>query len=69
MTVLNIVGITTATVILVTGIAILLNFLLPPYFPGGVRYFVGSLMVLYGVFRGTMLWVKYRSAKADEEKL
>ncbi|HLX13122.1 MAG TPA: hypothetical protein VKS81_09955 [Bacteroidota bacterium] len=66
-TILNVVGVTTATVIFFTGLALLFKFLLPVQVPDNVRMFVGSAMVIYGIFRGTMVVVKQKNARREEE--
>ena len=67
--VVTIVGLVTAGVVLLAGIAIIIGLVLPAYVPGNYRIIVGCVMIFYGLYRTTMLWIKHKSAKQIDEKL
>ena len=67
-TILNFVGYTIAVLIAGVGIAVLIGVLLPSYIAVNIRMLVGVMMVIYGIFRGSMIWMKQRQAKRFAER-
>ncbi|MBI4549287.1 MAG: hypothetical protein HY707_15010 [Ignavibacteriae bacterium] len=65
--ILRIVSYTTASLILVLGIIILFGFFLPSYVPSDFRIMLGIVMVLYGIYRVSILWIKQRSERHYDE--
>ncbi len=64
--ILRIVGLFTAALILVLGVIILTGYGLPGYIPQNFRTIMGIIMILYGVYRGAMSWIKVRNANRFE---
>jgi cyanate permease len=65
--VIRIFGYFVATASFFVGIAVIVGFILPAYIPEQFRIVVGVVMVLYGIYRTTMLLIKQRYAKNSEE--
>ena len=63
----RILGYSTATVVSLTGIAVIVGLILPSYIPDNLRVVVGVVLMLYGIYRGAALWGKQRYAKRREE--
>ncbi|MBI1806116.1 MAG: hypothetical protein HYR76_03565 [Ignavibacteria bacterium] len=65
-TILIVVSYITASAILIVGIIVLTGFIIPSYVPENYRIIMGVAMVLYGVYRLTMLRIKQRKMKRDD---
>lgn len=65
--IVRIVGYITASAVLIVGIGILIGGLLPAYIPSNYRIIAGAMMVLYGIYRITMIRLKRRNDKRWEE--
>ena len=66
-TVIRVFGYSTATIVFVVGIAVLFGLVLPAYVPEKFRTIVGVVLLLYGVYRAAMLWIKQHHGKRTEE--
>ncbi len=66
--ILKIISFITASLILLLGIIITTGFMLPPNIPSNFRVMLGVMMMMYGVYRVTMLWVKFRRSKNEVEE-
>ena len=64
--ILNVVGYATATVVTGAGIAVLMG-IIPSYVPEQYRIMLGIIMVVYGAFRGGMIWIRQKNNKRDAE--
>ncbi len=63
----RVVSLITAGLIFLVGAAVLVGPIIPPYVPTDYRIIIGVVMVLYGAYRITMIWIKLRQAKEHEE--
>jgi uncharacterized membrane protein (DUF373 family) len=65
-TIINIFGILTAGIVFCSGIVILFGM-----FPFSVsinfRVIFGTLLIVYALYRGTILWLKHRSMQGEEK--
>lgn len=66
--IVRIVSYTTASMVLLVGFVVLLNIFTPAPVSDNFRVILGIAMVLYGVYRVTMLWRKQRNANTDVEE-
>lgn len=64
-TLLTVVGFVTAGAVLLVGVAIVTGMLWPSYIPDNSRLLVGIVMIIYGVYRTVMLFVKLKSHKRE----
>ncbi len=67
--IVTLVGFVTAGVVLLAGISIIVGLVLPAYVPDNYRIIVGFVLIIYGLYRTAMLWMKYKNAKRLEEKI
>ena len=65
--VIGIVGVVTVVIILAIGVALLAGWFIPETVPLSYRYTLGGVMILYSVYRGTMIWIKLRRANQNEK--
>ena len=65
--VIRIIGYSTAAIVSVAGIAVIAGFFIPSYIPANFRIIVGTVFVLYGIYRAATLWGKQRNAKKLDE--
>lgn len=56
---------TTASIVMLMGGVFLTGFFLPSYIPDNFRMIMGVVMIIYGIYRVTMLRVK---EKQDQER-
>ena len=68
-TIVTLVGFVTAGVVLLGGIAIIAGLVLPAYVPDNYRTIVGFVLIIYGLYRSTMLWIKHKNARRYEERI
>ncbi len=66
-TLLLIISYVTAGLVLVVGIAVLAGPLIPAAVPTNMRVITGVVMIIYGTYRITMLWIKARNARKLDE--
>jgi hypothetical protein len=65
---IRIVGLVTASITLVAGIIVTTGLFVPEYIPANFRITIGVVLMLYGVYRGAMIWVKYQQEQHLEEE-
>ncbi len=59
-------GYSTAAIVLISGIVIILGIGFPRYIPNNYRVILGIVLVLYGVYRAATLWGKQRNERREE---
>ena len=59
-------GLLTAAVTLVAGIIVTAGLFMPDYIPSNFRITIGVVLVLYGIYRGATIWVKYQQEQREE---
>lgn len=57
----------TATIISAVGILVLTGFIMPEYVPQNFRIMLGTVMLIYGVYRIAMLRMKRRRTEDAED--
>ena len=62
---IRIFGYSTASIVLIVGIAIIFGIVFPSFIPDNFRIIIGVVFVLYGGYRGMMLWVQQRYEKQN----
>ena len=65
--IIRIVGYITAAIVLAAGILILTGYIVPSYVPDNYRLIAGGVLILYGIYRPTMIYIKQKNAKRLEE--
>ena len=63
----KILGFTTATLVILAGIGILVGFLLPASLSENYRLLLGVIMIVYGIVRASTLWIKKRNVQPPNE--
>ena len=66
--ILRIVSFVTATLVLLVGVLMASGYMLPAYIPDNFRVMMGILMVVYGIYRITTLWMKQQKASREIEE-
>ncbi len=61
------VGYITGGIVLVAGILIISGFIVPSYVPENFRIVAGIVLILYGLYRPAMIYIKGRNAERDEQ--
>ncbi len=61
------VGYITAGVVLVAGILIISGYIVPSYVPANFRIIAGVVLILYGLYRPAMIYLKSKKAHRAEE--
>jgi uncharacterized membrane protein len=67
-TIIRIFGYSTAGIVFVAGIIIMLGFF-PSYVPDNFRVIAGIVLMLYGIYRAAMLRMNQRSPKREENEV
>jgi hypothetical protein len=65
---IRIIGLVTSGVTLVAGIIVTAGLFVPDYIPSNFRITIGIVLVLYGLYRGANIWVKYQQEQHLEEE-
>jgi hypothetical protein len=61
------VGYLTGGIVLVAGVLIISGYIVPSYVPSNFRIMAGVVLILYGLYRPAMIFVKSKNAQRDEE--
>lgn len=65
--IVRIVGYLTGGIVLIAGILLISGYVVPSYIPGNYRIIAGIVLILYGLYRPAMIYVKSKEAKRYEE--
>ena len=57
------VGYLTGGIVLITGILILIGYIVPSYVPENFRIVAGAVLILYGLYRPVMIYIKSKHTR------
>ena len=66
--VLRIISFVTASLVLIVGILVATGIMMPAYIPDNFRIIMGIAMIMYGIYRIAMLWLKRQKVDSDIEE-
>jgi putative Mn2+ efflux pump MntP len=65
--IIQIVGYITAAIVMLAGILVLTGYIVSSYVPENFRIVAGIVLILYGIYRPAMIFIKNKNAKRFEE--
>ena len=68
-TIIQTVGYITGGIVLLAGILVITGFIVPSYVPGNFRLIAGLVLILYGLYRPAMIYIKSKNAERADEKM
>jgi hypothetical protein len=66
--IIRIVGYVTGGIVFVAGILILSGAIVPSYVPANFRIVAGVILLLYGLYRPAMIYLKSKRDRRDEDE-
>ncbi len=63
--ILRTVGYITGGIVLVAGVLIISGYIVPSYVPDNFRIIAGAVLILYGIYRPAMIYIKSRKPADD----
>jgi cytochrome c biogenesis protein CcdA len=66
-TIIHTVGYITGGIVLVAGVLVITGYIVPSYVPENFRIIAGVVLILYGLYRPAMIYIKSKNAERADE--
>lgn len=66
-TIIQTVGYITGGIVLVAGILVISGYIVPSYVPANFRIIAGIVLILYGLYRPAMIYIKGKNGERADE--